>query len=187
MPDALLADTATLALLVDETINPEDPKALLLLRSASSVVRSPEHGTGQYLSRVDDDEVRVVPRTASVAFLSEFPIVDVSKVEVKFADGWTELDTGSYSVNEETGRITLRTTPWHPAELWRVTYTHGFDEIPDDIAAVTAALAARYWETPIGVDNERIGQRSIKYLMLSSGFLPDEESIIAGYRRGRTS
>lgn len=187
MPDALLGTVADLAALVDETIAPDDAKALLLLRSASEVVRSQQVGTGQYISRVTDDVVRVTPRTSTTAFLSEFPIDSVSLLERRTYDGWVELEATAYSVNEETGRITLRSTPTTFAELWRITYTHGYAETPPGIAGVTAALAARYWETPIGVDNERIGQRSIKYLMLDSGFLPEEESVLQEYRRGRTS
>lgn len=188
MADApLLATVEDLGILVGEDLAPTDPKAILLLRTASAIVRGRKSpGTGQYISHIQDDVVQLDAIGGTTAFLPEFPVVEVTLVERATSTGWTTLAGTGYALDRRTGRILLREGAswhdWRPQEL-QVTYTHGFDETPDAISGAVLGLASRAWEIPIGVDNERIGQRSIKYLMLDSGFLPLEESALAEYRR----
>ncbi len=183
MADPLLATVDDLGLLVGEDLASADPKAQLLLRTASAIVRGSKPGTGQYLSTVVDDLVYIEAIASATGFLSEFPIREVTLVERQTPDGWVALDATSYDIDRRTGRIRLHRWPSHYSAEWRVTYTHGFDDIPDGISGAVLGLASRAWEIPIGVDNERIGQRSIKYLMLDSGFLPHEANSLAEYRR----
>jgi hypothetical protein len=181
MADPLLASVDELGILVGETISDEDPKALLLLRTASAIVRSPR-GCGQFITRVVDDVIKRTPIGGHTVFLPQLPIESVSLVQRPSGDGWATVTVSSYEVDEETGRIQLRHHSWPYSTRWQITYTHGYAEIPDAITGAVLGLAARAWETPIGVDNERIGQRSIKYLMLENGFLPEEEAALAQFK-----
>lgn len=182
-----LAKIAELGLLVDEDIGEENARADLFLRLASGIVRD---YLEQQVSLVEDDVVELDPGDV-VAFLPQFPIVEVSLVEITY-DGttWTTIDPAQYRVNKHTGSITNvgHWAGWATGpSSWRVTYTHGWaaDAIPDTIVNAVLGLASRSWELPIGVENERVGQRSIKYLMLDAGFLPTELIALDKYKVGK--
>lgn len=182
MADPLLATVADLGSLVDETLAVDNAKANLYLRIASGVVRGL---CRQYLSFIADDVVTLKVIDGSTVFLKEHPVTLLTLVERKEKDGtFTTLAATDYELDEDTGRIQLVKIPWFDwATRWRVTYSHGYTEVPEPVSNATLGLASRAWETPIGVDNERIGQRSIKYQMLQSGLDPLEELQLVEYIR----
>lgn len=178
MPDALLATVSDLGLLVDEALDDDDPKAILYLRIASGLVRSHTH---QYLSVKSAETVLLSTIDGVAAFLPEFPITSVTSVSRRELDGsFTAFDVADFDLDENTGRIQLRRWRGH-SSMWKVVYSHGFAELPEAITNATLGLAARAWETPFGVDNERVLQRSIKYQMLESGFSGEEEAGLAPF------
>jgi hypothetical protein len=172
----LLATLPDLGSMVGETIADADPTATLFLRLASGIVRD---DLRQVLSPVADDVVKLSPINGFKTFLPELPITDFTQLETLEHGVWSVIDPTRYIVDDETGSITAA---WgqigqFPAQArsWRATYSHGFAEIPDAIQNAVLGLASRAWETPIGVENERVGARSIKYLMLDGGYTPAEQ------------
>ena len=176
MPDPLLATVADLGVLVGETLASNDPKALLYLRSASDIARE---YCGQFLSLVEDDveKVRVV---GCYGFVKELPIVEVTKIERPDGVAWIDLSLDDLDVDDETGRLELTTSP--TATRWRVTYSHGYATMPQGIATAVLSMAAGVWDVPFGVDNERIGQRSIKYVIHDRGLAAEAQLVLANYR-----
>ncbi|MFJ4166292.1 hypothetical protein ACIPY5_12110 [Microbacterium sp. NPDC089698] len=181
--DEPLATVGDLAAFLQEQIPPDDPSALLYLRLASGQVRD---YLGQHLTKVDDDAVELDPYESRVVFLPELPIVSVSQVETLSDGVWTVRDPAEYTVSKRTGRIRVLTGGWPCSDgSWRVTYTHGLDVIPDGIVSVVLSVAGDGYSTPVGVDNERIGQRSIKYTARAREFSDVELAALDSHRLGR--
>ncbi len=169
-------------------IDPSDTAAAFLLKVASGMVR-------RYL---DQDitaavaDVEYCDPIAGCVLLAQMPVKSVSLVETT-TDGvtWTTVDPASYTVSKRTGVVAAR--PWSGVqwgsdpESWRVTYTHGFDDVPDELKGVVCSVAARFYSTPSGIDMERTGQRQVKYNLESAGFDPMEKLILSAFRIPRVA
>lgn len=73
-----------------------------------------------------------------------------------------------------------------------ITYTHGYDPVPDDIIAVVSQMAGRAFGLPSsdsGVTQESLGAYSVSYGIAAAsggvGMLMDERAIVLRYRRPR--
>lgn len=66
-----------------------------------------------------------------------------------------------------------------------VTFTHGFDELPEELATLTAGVVQRLSANPLRLAQITVGQRSESYGGGggSAMFLMDELAILAPYRR----
>jgi triacylglycerol esterase/lipase EstA (alpha/beta hydrolase family) len=185
-----LATPAQLGNFLQQTIAPDDPVALQLLGLASGLIR---RYLGQAVTAVAGDVELRTPEAGSV-FLKEGPVTAVSLVEVLDPNTnlWTATATTDYGVDFETGEV-YRTFAsnsdlfWWPTDRnsWRVTYDHGFETVPDDIAGVCYGLAARFYSTPAGIDQERTGQRQVKYSLTNDDFNPLELMVLDSYRNAR--
>jgi hypothetical protein len=173
----------------------DDAAAVSALAWASDLVRI---YTGQTITRVEDDVVLLTPANGVIE-LPQWPVVSVSLVEVNDRyDGslWTPLDPAEYRLDIGRARISGTGSgsyygypswpyhwPVHP-ESFRVTYTHGLDEVPDGIAGATASIAARIMTMPPGILNERNGQRGATFR--AEEFLtPMERMTLGNYREAR--
>lgn len=165
LPD--LAEVAQLAGFLQSPVAPTDDAARMLLAVASGFIR---RYTGQTLTLVTDDVELCDVAPNGRIWLKESPVVSVSSVET-----WDD-STGLWTVQgpetwrPTTGGIIRRWgTVWPSwpgyweAESVRVTYTHGYEVVPDELAGVCCSIAARLYTAPAGVVNERLGQRSATY------------------------
>lgn len=64
-----------------------------------------------------------------------------------------------------------------------VGITHGFTEVPDEIAQLTVALAARSVGNPRRLVQQTVGSRSETYGVGSAGLLADEMAVLDRFRR----
>ena len=70
-----------------------------------------------------------------------------------------------------------------------VTYTHGWDEVPGDIAAIVLQAANRVIVNPSGIRSETVGGESVTYLIPAAGeylgvlLSRTEEKVLDRYRR----
>ena len=161
---APLATPAQLGNYLQQDISDTDPVAIQLLAEASAVIR---RYLDQTVTPVAGDVEECTPLSGKV-FLKEVPVKAVSLVEIyDWQTGWSTVDPTAYKASLKRGTITPNPhafVQWPCGEdSWRVTYDHGYDEVPDDIQGVAVSLAARFYATPAGVDMERTGQRQIKY------------------------
>lgn len=187
MPD--LATVQDLNNFSQLAVDPSDESAAFLLAVASGMIR---RYLDQDITTVLDDVEYVDPVNGSVAVLRQLPVQSVSLVETT-TDGvtWTAVDPASYTVSRRQGIVSAR--PWtgvrwgYDPESWRVTYTHGYETVPDEIKGVCCSIAARFYSTPAGIDSERTGQRQVKYAMESAGFSGMETLVLSAFRNPRVA
>lgn len=185
-----MADLATvddLAAFVQSTLDPADPSPALYLSIASGMVRD---YLQQDITQTVDDVVYCDPISGAYVELEQLPVASVSLLETT-TDGltWTAADPATYTVSRRLGMIAAKPgcgVQWpSDPESWRVTYTHGYETVPDTIKAVCLGVAARGFSSPVGVDMERIGQRQVKYALESAGFSGIELAALARYKVAR--
>lgn len=177
-----LATPAQLGAYLQQPIANNDATALLMLDIASGMVRDFLHLDLDY---VVDDVVVLDPIEGAYVLLPELPISNVSKLEIFDGTSWVVLDPAKYTVSTHDGMIagkpgTGTTFPFEP-QTWRVTYTHGYQEMPKTIMGVALGVAARFYAAPAGVESESIGGYSVRYGTAADGFTPIEKIALRRY------
>jgi hypothetical protein len=150
-------------------------RATRLLESASSVIQRHARQT----ITLATSTVTLLPTGTNLLMLPELPVIDVTSI----TDGGSTVDPDSYLATSSGLLYAMPpTTKWKNVVV--VTYDHGYDPIPDDIAAVIIDMSARAWNNPRGVLSEQIGTYSARYPNNRTGLslLPDEEQLVASYR-----
>lgn len=166
-------------------IDPADTSAAFLLKVASGMVR-------RYLQQdvtATVGDMEYCDPVAGGVLLSQLPVSAVTKVETSL-DGvtWTVADPATYVVSRRLGIVSALSGSWPSRpESWRVTYSHGFDDVPDEIKGVVCSVAARFYSTPSGIDMERTGQRQVKYNLETAGLNAMERLILDGFRIPRVA
>lgn len=158
----LLADASLLATyLEDDEI--DENRADLMLRLASGEVRA---HTGNLFSRVDDDVVILNGTGSTILLLPEAPVVDVTMV-LEGVGRTTELDLVGGLVDspswewDESGILERLDGIWARRRRWyQVTYSHGFETIPDEVVAVVLEAASNAYLNPDGIRQEALGRYS---------------------------
>lgn len=149
-----LADRLQTSLTAAEASQADD----LLAQASALIVEE----TGQQIEeQVDDVLTRrgVYDRTLR---LPERPVTSVSQVTI---DGDVVDATTYYLLGDEL----VRSHGWAgPGAEVQVTYTHGYNPIPDTVKSVTLNMAARVWTNPEAVRQETYGPASLSYF--GSGF-----------------
>lgn len=145
-PGAALCAVGDLEALIQVPIPAADQDwANAAIAAASGAIRA---YTNQMLTLVEDDEL-VLSGGGGPLLLPELPVVAVSAVSV---DG-TALASSDFTFEANTGEL-IRLGTWPPAlpypTCWAygyrnvaVTYTHGYDPLPAEIANVCAEAASR--------------------------------------------
>jgi hypothetical protein len=142
----------------------------MALALATGIIRAE---TGQTLSLVEDDEVQLRGSAYAKLALPERPVLAVTSV------------SGDSINTDEWSRQGANLTRWYGwPDVVTVTYSHGYAVIPDDVKAITLAVAARILTAndPSGpsIAREQIGSYSVEYARSSdtsaeSAFLTDGE------------
>lgn len=149
---AYLADPAALARRVGSTAT--DPDVEDALRRASDRFAS---AVGYPLHRVEDDVVDLSGTGSTILPLPARPVIGDVVVEV---DG-QQLD--DFQVNRRVGFL-RRTAGWPTGEdNIRVTYTHGNDPIPGDVADVVVEQAEALYRARPGVATLAAGTESVTF------------------------
>lgn len=191
MPLPPLATAADLAVMLGRTFTPEQQaQAQALLDQASAVVRAYLRLDVSLLTTTDTFTVRAADRAyldspfetrRGQVVLPQRPVVAVTAVAVNGAatDDW-ELDGN---------RLLLRAAPWEGRSTVTVTYTHGWDPVPGDIAAIVMQAANRSLVNPEQIRSESVGGESTTYLIPASGealgvlLSRTEQRVLDRYRR----
>lgn len=172
------------------------------LRTASSAIRT---WLRQDVTRVDDDTI-TLPGSERVLVLPQRPVVvddDHVLTVVELADGggvdFTAVEDRDYT---RLGNELSRGHPWYPPGrlmgwphrrvlgVWaprvRVTYSHGYSLVPDDIVGVCLDLAAATVANPSRLRSETVGGMSVTYTVETFGtgsLTSDHRKLLARYRR----
>lgn len=162
-------------------IAPDDPSALLYLRLASSAVRGYLRSP---VSQVVADVQVLDPLEAGGVALPDGPVTEVTAVECLIDCTWTDV-TNRVTISKAKGLIRPAPGvydvrwPWLD-ETWRVTYTHGYSPIPDDIVTVTAQLAGEAYSNAAGIDQLQTGFERVTYSQIP-GLTDLQKAALAPY------
>ncbi len=133
-------------------------------------------------------EVETLDGHGSISVLTSryhLPVTSVTLVEEFNGSTYDTVDASEYQWNAD-GVITRQNWRCWPGYLQgvRVTYDHGYDVLPRDVAGVCLRLAARLLANPGGsaVQRETLGDASVEYsTSATGGLLPDEENVLSLY------
>lgn len=191
-----LADVSALEARFRTLTSEETIRANALLADASARVRA---WTRQDFSVATDDQV-VLRSDGDGLVLPQRPVISVASVVAVGSNGLPDITLAGW-VFDGLDRVVLAGTgtvinmpEWFEADrfagAYRVTYTHGHDEVPGDVIAVVCAMVLRCLSAPTmfgGVTGETIGPYS--YRMESAGggtavrLTEDDKRDLRGYRR----
>lgn len=129
----------------------------------------------QHLELVEDDEITLDSAGGTRLFLPELPVVEVTEVvedgEILTADDDYKL--GQYGILYRIG------AKWAEGiQIITVTYTHGYETLPDDIVFVATRAASRAYQAGLraaenngvlGVASKALGDFSISFASESGG------------------
>lgn len=161
-----------------------EPQAEMALRLASGMVR---RFTGQTITLVVDDTV-VLRGGWPTLYLPQRPVLvdddytltvtelgDVGLPDLLLADGLTFTRLGD-ELTRDCGVWSSRV---------QVTYSHGYDMVPDDILAVVLDVASRSVSNPSGLRSVSIDDYSRTFAneTLGTSLTEANRQILAGYRR----
>lgn len=112
------------------------------LAEATEAIRNYCH---QYISEVEDDEITLDCAGGSRLFLPELPVSEVAEVvedgETLTAGAEEDYQLGDHGVLHRVGQ------EWAKGiQILKVTYTHGYATLPDDIVAVCVRAASRGYQ-----------------------------------------
>ncbi|MFF4489420.1 hypothetical protein ACFY0F_23475 [Streptomyces sp. NPDC001544] len=155
----------------------------LALASASAVIRK---WTRQTITRVTNDVATLRVIDCDELVLPQRPVVAVSEVKVHalVLNDW--VLSSDRLLRTAGWRYLPGTSSYPDPGLVQVTYTHGFDEIPDDVRAVCLDLAASTLANPSMLRQEAIDDytRTFAAESLGLGGLSDAHKAMLGdYRR----
>lgn len=125
----------------------------------------------QYIERVTDETITLDCAGGTRLFLPELPVVSVASVEedgVALVAGADEdYQLGQHGILHRIGQEWLS-----GIQIIEVTYTHGYDPIPDDVVAVCTRAAARAYQAGVkaaemaavpGVQAKSLGDFSVQF------------------------
>ncbi len=112
-----------------------DPSIERAIAEATEVIRN---YCRQYLSYIEDELTLVYGNGSRLLSLPELPIVNIDEITI----GGSEV---GYRVNYNTGLVLLDRClgVFEPAT---VIYSHGYEQLPDDIIAVATRAASRTYQ-----------------------------------------
>ena len=191
-----LATVADLAATLGRTFTPDqEAQAQALLDQASSIVRAYVRQDITRATTTDTFTMRradpVLHRCGGLVTLPQRPVVDITVVSINgtaTTDWW-----------QEGSNLLLRAWAWaEPPAANRgpqvtVTYTHGWESVPGDIAAIALQAANRVMVNPSGIRSETVGGISTTYLIPATGenlgvlLSRTEQKVLDRYRRTAAS
>lgn len=178
-----LATSADLNAYLKTTV-PTD-QAELALRLASGVVRS---WTGQKISFVASD-IMVLEGGGPTIVLPQRPVIvdddnPIGVVELAEYGGTTLDATEGLTYTRFQDELRRHCGTWSPRV--RVTYSHGYETVPDDVVAVVLDVAAKSLTNPAGLRSVSIDDYTRTYAVetLGGSVLSDSNKVkLASYRR----
>lgn len=175
------ATAAELAALTQTSL--DGAAAELALTSASAAIRS---WTRQAISRVVDDVATLRVIDCDELVLPQRPVVSVSEVKVNALVLTDWVLSGDRLLRTGGWHYLPGTTTYPDPGLVQVTYTHGWDEVPDEVRSVCLDLASATLANPSMLRQETIDDYSRTFASesLGTGALSDtHRMLLTDYRR----
>lgn len=155
------------------TIADDNASALAAIEEATALIQA---HCEQQIEEVEDDEYTFdVDARQTKLFLPELPVTEVSSV----VENEVELDADDDYKLGRWGILHRVSAYWYPGvQTVTVTYTHGYETIPQIVVDVCAAVAARRYQAGLqmaavdgvsGVRAMTLGDYSVQYETGSGG------------------
>ena len=179
--DDYLADPAELAIWLGRPA--DDPKLLAALLAASRRFRG---AVGHRVNLVVDDVVTLDGNGRESILLPVWPTTAVAGV---LLDGEPLVEGTDYEWSEAGMLRRLGTRRAWPDRLRciRVTYSHGWAEIPEDIQEAVIDQARIGFDVPAGVQSKTVGGQSVTYGAQAAVGVTDQWSKAVDRHKIRTS
>lgn len=177
----LLAAPSDLATRLDG-IDETDPKLIDALRRLSDRFRGE---VGHHVSLVVDETIYLSGKGGRGLLLPATPIVGNPTVRI---DG-TVVPASHYEVGRRDGILRHRTGWPEGLENIEVTYTHGYSQIPGDIADAILEMAELFFSMTVGIESVTTASESVKIAnsLINGGTTSTWSNVVAKYMRGGNS
>jgi hypothetical protein len=131
---------------------------------------------------VDDAKVEVYAGGTTKLVMSEYPLIALSSVEYSDDYGATYtplIEFIDFVVDSEDGHITSVAPTGFPKKIngYKVTYTAGFDPIPEDLKVAVMDLLSYYLKNDMAVKSQRnVGANTVQIEYITKNTLPSHIS-----------
>lgn len=131
-----------------------------------------------FIDYVDDAKVEVLSGGDVRLLMSEYPLLTVSSVEYSadFGKTYTSLvEFTDYAVDNEDGSIAAIVSTGFPRKVngYRITYTAGFIDIPQDLKIAVLDLISYYLKSDMAVKSQRnAGSNTVQVEYITKNTLP---------------
>jgi len=157
---------------IDITTAVQIASANRALTEASVAIRN---YTRQFLERVDNEVITLDSNGGTRLFLPELPVLEVTEV---IEDGETLIEDDDYKLGQH-GILHRVDQKWSEGiQNITITYSHGYDVIPDDVVAVCTRAASRAYQAGLraadsdgvmGVASKSLGDFSVAFAAEAGG------------------
>ena len=122
-----------------------------------------------------------------------YPIITLTKVELDYAGynqtaDWTEISSTYYYAKNEYGIIKIvGKTPGHVVNSVRITYTAGYNAVPDDVKLAALIYASNILQNMLfrlSGETVDIGDIRIRNVEIKEAFSDEIKKLLMPYRRG---
>lgn len=189
---AMFASISELGEYLGQDLEESDPRALAILKAASAAVQA---WTGQTISKVTDDTVVLTGSWSGVLALPQLPVVGVASASVNTGGSIYEVPDFQLRPDGHLLFGAALEALWGPdpddaegGRAWggpnsgvTVTYTHGFDPIPEDVKAATLFIACRIWDRP-DAPAQATGYAAAGATVAADGLTTLEQRLLRKYR-----
>jgi len=170
--ESLATEADLVARLGRDLTDDERVRVCALLADASALIRG---YTGRDFTQAVDDTV-VLRATGGTLRLPQRPVIEVKRVEAIGVSGAPDITLADW-LFDGIDQIRLGEGNWiiNLPEIWwdddgfpgtyRVTYTHGYTQVPPDVVAVACQMTLRTLTSPAmvgGVTSETVGPYSYR-------------------------
>lgn len=150
-------------------------------------IASAEIRNNRRIFTLTENEIVLVDGSLAETLLlpkNRLPVTGVTLVEELSGTDYVTLDADSYDWSPDGYLIRRSLSCWTPRPLGvRVTYSHGYDPIPRDVAGVCLSLAGRLYTNPdnASIQSEQLGDHHVTYTGATGGLSPAEEAVLRMY------
>lgn len=125
------------------------PSAEAAIKAATETIRN---YTNQEISLSENDVIVLDGNGRTRIFLPELPVASISDVKV---DGESLVDGEDYKLGQYGVLYRLGGSVWSDGvQNIEITYTHGYDPVPDDIVSICARAAARAYQAGLRAEDQ---------------------------------
>jgi hypothetical protein len=162
------------------TSTTQDIQISSIIKSASQLCKT--YCARTFIDLVDDATTEVYSGGTSKIILKEYPILSISSLEYSsdYGNTYTTLvEFIDYTLNKEDGSIAPILGIIFPKQInaYRITYTAGYEIIPQDLKIAVLDLVAYYIKSDMAIKSQRnAGSNTTQVEFITKNSLPSHIS-----------